>query len=229
MKLQYLRICAFLLLSVILTSCGSTFIYFKKDDSVKSAVSDKGNPPDRVQLTNINIDLGNWRLDALSASPKADYLALGMAQINNPTSNSNGKLEIYSNFGRTLKYTFNDSDLKNMIESKANLTYPSAVYAFHPFNLGYENNKILIAHIQPWTTSDLTPQDVGLKIDLETGEAVSVEFFPRTSRPALPEHESKNKFNFEVINGEMFVNGKKLNGMPAGIDPDLHDEVTTKN
>ncbi|MCH4822271.1 hypothetical protein ML462_03715 [Gramella lutea] len=229
MRLQSVKIFVILILSVIFTSCGSTFIYFKKDNRVKSAISDKGNPPESVQLTNINIDLGNWRLDALSASPKADYLALGMAEINSPTSNSNGKLEIYSNFGRTLKYTFKDSDLKSMIESQADLTYPSAVYAFHPFNLGYENNKILIAHIQPWTTSDLTPQDVGLKINLETGKAVSVEFFPRTARPALPEHGSKNKFDFEVINGEMFVNGKKLNGMPSGIDPDLHDEVTAYN
>ena len=227
--MKLLKISLTLILFFFLTSCGSTYIYYKKDNSVKSALSNKGNPPDRVQLTNIDINIGDWRLDALSASPEADYLALGMADINSPTSNSNGKLQVYSNFGQNLKYTFDDDDLKSMIEAESNITYPAQVYAFHPYNLGYENNDVLIAHIQPWTSSDLTPQDVGLKIDLKTGKAISVDFFPRTSRPAMPQHDSKNKYNFEVINGEMFVNGNKLAGMPSGIDPDLHDEVTTKD
>ncbi|QYA24712.1 hypothetical protein G3I01_04050 [Gramella sp. MT6] len=229
MKLHYLRSTVALIFIFIFTSCGTTYIYYKKDSKVKSAFANKGNPPDRVQTTNVDISIGNWRLDALSASPDAAYLALGMADINNPTSNSNGKLEVYSSFGKTLKYTFNDADLKSMIEGQSDIDYPSSVYAFHPFNLGYENDTILIAHIQPWNSSDLIPQDVELKIDLNTGEAIGVSFFPRTNRPAMPQHPSKNRYNFEVINGEMHVNGNKLNGMPTGLDPDLHDEVTLKN
>ncbi|HKJ48629.1 MAG TPA: hypothetical protein VJ973_06040 [Christiangramia sp.] len=226
MKLLQPKNVLVLIFVFVLSSCGSTYIYYKKDSQVKSALAKKGNPPDRVQSTNVNINIGNWRLDALSASPDAVHLGLGMAEFNDPTSNSNGKLEIYSDFGRKLKYSFDDADLKRMIEKKSSLEYPDAVYAFHPFNIGYENDNILIAHIQPWTTSDATPQDVGLKIDLRTGKAISVEFFQRTGRPPMPEHSSKNKYNFEVVNGELLVNGQKLNGMPTGLDEKLHDEVT---
>lgn len=224
MELRYTKF--FFVLIFFLSSCGSTYIYYKKDAKVKSAFANKGNPPQTVQQTNVDISIGNWRLDALSVSPDGTHLALGMAQLNSPTRNSNGKLEVYSDFGRNLKYTFKDADLKRMIESKADLEYPDAVYAFHPFNVGYENKNILIAHIQPWSSSDAIPQDVALKIDLKTGKAVGVQFFPRTGRPPMPQHASKDKYNFEVINGEMFVNGQKLNGMPSGLDPKLHDEVT---
>ena len=228
MNLHYLKSVLALIFIFIFSSCGTTYIYYQKGKTVKSAFANKGNPPDRVQATNVDIGIGNWRLDALSASPDANYLALGMADINSPTSNSNGKLEVYSNFGARKIYTFNDADLKSMIEGESDVDYPNSVYAFHPFDLGYENDTVLIAHIQPWNSSDLIPQDVELRIDLKTGEAISVSFFPRTNRPAMPQHDSKNKFNFEVINGEMFVNGNKLNGMPSGLDPDNHDEVTLK-
>ena len=96
-----------------------------------------------------------------------------------------------------------------------------------PYGLGYQNDSILIVHIQP-QSSGATPLDVEMKIDLNTQLVVGTPiFFNRTQRPSFPVHPSKTRYNFTVVNGEMLVDNNTMVGLPNNIDPDpsLHDEV----
>ena len=98
----------------------------------------------------------------------------------------------------------------------------------NPYELGYQNDSILIVHIQPISSIDTTLKDVEMKIDLKTQLVVGTPiFFIRTQRPSFPVHRSKTKYNFTVMNGEMFVDGKKILGLPNNIDSNslTHDEV----
>lgn len=222
----YFKFLALIITSVIMISCGTTQVYYTHNNSVKSALAHKGNPPSSVTHLNTDIDLGNWDLSALSASPDSEYLALGMVKLTSPREDSESKYEIYSSSGGTLEYTYDDEDIKEMIEDNSDGEYPPGVYLFYPIAFGYENDSILIMHIQPHYLGESLPQDVRLKINLRTNEVVgNAEFFSRTNRPPFPTHASKTKYNFEVINGKMYVNGTRLQGMPSGIG-ELHDEVT---
>ncbi len=227
MKIFSLKAIGIAFFVLILSGCDSQFLYYKVDNEVRSALTNDKNPPTTARETNVKIDLGNWRLYVMSVSPNNDYLAFGFLNQDSGT-NMRGKLEIYGKYGKVLKRTFTNEQLKKLIEDGADLMYPLDVYAFHPFALGYENNKVLIVHIQPYSTG-LTPQNVELKINLETNKLVSAPlFFSRNQSRPFPAHASKNRFNFSVTDGEMFVNGNKLNGLPKNIDENLHDEVDNK-
>lgn len=224
---KFLGVCLY---AFFLISCGHTYIYYEKDNRIKAVLTDKRNPPESVvQLNGPDIDNGSWRLDALSASPDAKFLALAYSQWD--SFSSKAKLEVYDRFGKDLKFTINSEELRQMIETNSGLDYgdPSPFYLFHPFALGYENEKVLIVDVQPYSREDLTAQDVRLKIDLRTKEVVGTPvFFSRTNRPSFPSHRSKTRYDFEVIDGKMYVNGTLLNNMPSGISERHHDEVTLK-
>ena len=227
MRTQILSLGLIVSIASILAGCGTSIaLYYKVNDKVNTALTDVNSPPERAVTTNVIIDLGNWRLEALSASPNNDFLALGM--FNDSGSQDEGKLEIYNRFGQSLNRIFNNQDLIDMIESSTTATYPSSGVAMNPFELGYQDDSILIVHIQPIFSNDSTLLDVEMKIDLKTELVVGTPiFFKRTQRPSFPVHPSKTQYDFTVMNGEMFVDGDKIDGLPNNIDPDpsLHDEV----
>lgn len=224
MRTQILSLGLIVSIASILTGCDTPVaLYYKVNDEVNTALTDDKNPPQRAVTTNVVIDLGNWRLEALSASPNNDFLALSMFD----SAASKGKLEIYNRFGQGLNRIFQNQDLKSMIESSTGTTYPSSVDAMVPYGLGYQTDSILIVHVQP-QSSGARPLDVEMKIDLVTQQVVGMPiFFNSSQRPSFPVHPSKTLYTFEVINGEMFVNGIKMAGLPNNIDPNpsLHDEV----
>jgi len=226
MRTQTLSLGLIVSLTFMLAGCGTSIaLYYKVNDKVNTALTDVNSPPQRAVPTNVIIDLGNWRLETLSASPNNDFLALGM--FDNASTPKEGKLEIYNRFGQSLNRIFDNQDLISMIESSTNASYPINV-AMNPFELGYQNDSILIVHIQPISSIDSTPLDVEMKIDLKTQQVVGTPiFFKRTQRPSFPVHPSKTQYNFTVMNGEMFVDGNRMVGLPGNIDPDptLHDEV----
>ncbi len=227
MRTQILSLGLIVSIASILAGCDTSIaLYYKVNDKVNTALTDDNSPPQRAVPTNVVIDLGNWRLEALSASPNNDFLALGM--FDNAGTPKKGKLEIYNRFGQSLNRIFDNDDLKSMILSNTSGTqYPSDV-AMNPFELGYQNDSILIVHIQPIFSSDSTLLDVEMKIDLKTELVVGTPiFFNRTQRPSFPVHPSKTQYNFTVMNGEMLVDGDKIVGLPNNIDPDPshHDEV----
>ncbi len=225
MRTQILSLGLIVSIASILAGCDTSIaLYYKVNDKVNTALTDDNSPPQRAVPTNVVIDLGNWRLEALSASPNNDFLALGMFHNNV----KEGKLEIYNRFGQSLNRIFDNDNLISMILSNTSGTqYPSDV-AMNPFELGYQNDSILIVHIQPISSIDTTLKDVEMKIDLKTQLVVGTPiFFIRTQRPSFPVHRSKTKYNFTVMNGEMFVDGKKILGLPNNIDSNslTHDEV----
>ena len=225
MRTQILSLGLIVSIASILAGCDTSIaLYYKVNDKVNTALTDDNSPPQRAVPTNVVIDLGNWRLEALSASPNNDFLALGMSHNNV----EKGKLEIYNRFGQSLNRIFDNDDLISMILSNTSGTqYPSDV-AMNPFELGYQNDSILIVHIQPISSIDTITKDVEMKIDLKTQLVVGTPiFFIRTQRPSFPVHPSKTQYNFTVMNGEMFVDGNKMVGLPNNIDPDPshHDEV----
>lgn len=227
MRTQILSLGLIVGIASILAGCGTSIaLYYKVNDKVNTALTDTNSPPERAVPTNVIIDLGNWRLEALSASPNNDFLALGM--FDNAGTPKKGKLEIYNRFGQSLNQIFNNDELKSMIESSTTATYPSSGVAMNPYELGYQNDSILIVHIQPIFSSDSTLLDVEMKIDLRTQKVVGAPiFFDRTQRPSFPVHPSKTQYNFTVVNGEMLVEGNTMVGLPNNIDPDPshHDEV----
>ncbi len=226
MRTQILSLGLIVSIASILAGCDTSIaLYYKVNDKVNTALTDDNSPPQRAVPTNVVIDLGNWRLEALSASPNNDFLALGMIDDSMPKK---GKLEIYNRFGQSLNRIFDNDDLISMILSNTSGTqYPSDV-AMNPFELGYQNDSILIVHIQPISSIDTTLKDVEMKIDLKTQLVVGTPiFFIRTQRPSFPVHTSKTQYSFKVMNGEMFVDGKKILGLPNNIDSNslTHDEV----
>jgi hypothetical protein len=227
MRTQILSLGLIVSIASILAGCGTSIaLYYKVNDKVNTALTDENSPPERAVTTNVIIDLGNWRLEALSASPNNDFLALGM--FNDSGSQDEGKLEIYNRFGQSLNRIFTNQNLIDMIESSTTATYPSSGVAMNPFALGYQDDSILIVHIQPIFSNDSTLLDVEMKIDLKTELVFGTPiFFKRTQRPSFPVHPSKTQYDFTVMNGEMFVDGDKIDGLPNNIDPDpsLHDEV----
>ncbi len=225
MRTQILSLGLIVSIASILAGCDTSIaLYYKVNDKVNTALTDDNSPPQRAVPTNVVIDLGNWRLEALSASPNNDFLTLGMFHNNV----KEGKLEIYNRFGQSLNRIFDNDDLKSMILSNTSGTqYPSDV-AMNPFELGYQNDSILIVHIQPISSIDTITKDVEMKIDLKTQQVVGTPiFFIRTQRPSFPVHTSKTQYSFKVMNGKMFVDGKKILGLPNNIDSNssTHDEV----
>lgn len=225
MRTQILSLGLIVSIASILAGCDTSIaLYYKVNDKVNTALTDDNSPPQRAVPTNVVIDLGNWRLEALSASPNNDFLALGMFHNNV----KEGKLEIYNRFGQSLNRIFDNDDLISMILSNTSGTqYPSDV-AMNPYELGYQNDSILIVHIQPISSIESITKDVEMKIDLKTQQVVGTPiFFIRTQRPSFPVHTSKTQYSFKVMNGKMFVDGKKILGLPNNIDSNssTHDEV----
>ena len=210
----------------VISGCGSQILFYKINNEVNSALSDTKNPPKKATPTNLNIQLGNWRLDAISASPNGgQYLALGFLSL--PSHSLEGKLEIYKNFGKLISKTFDNNQLRKLIENSSEHKYGNTPFTFHPYALGYESDNILIIHLEVTDLVSAQVEEVDLFIDLLTNKVDRTSvFFDSTAPRPFPVHASKTKYNFEVINGEMFVNGNKLAGLPKGIDKKLHDEVT---
>jgi len=209
---------------LLFTGCNSQYIYYKVDDEIKTAMTDSKTPPKTALKTNIRIDLKDWRLLSMSASPKNTYLALALIDRQSGT-NLDARLDIYTNKGGYLYYSFTGEDLQSLIENALDYTYPNFTYAFFPFELGYENDNVLIARIEP-EGSGIVAQTVIIKIDLRTKKLIEKPIFlSRHNQYIYPTHTSKNKYNFTVIKGKMYINGEKLKGMPNNIDEKLHDEV----
>ena len=112
MRTQILSLGLIVSIASILAGCDTSIaLYYKVNDKVNTALTDDNSPPQRAVPTNVVIDLGNWRLEALSASPNNDFLALGMFHNNV----KEGKLEIYNRFGQSLNRIFDNDDLISMI------------------------------------------------------------------------------------------------------------------
>ena len=225
------------LLIACLSGCGSSYLYYTtinsndQPETVGSALLENRIPPSNANQSNVSIDVQgteDWRLDALAASPTSGFLSLGFIDINNPVSDSNGKLEIYRNFGGALVFSYDDDDLKNMIiqASDDDVTYPDSVYAFHPYRLGYQDDNTLMVHIQPQSTGGSPLSNVELKISLNNGAVDgSAVFFNRGAQRPMPVHPENNRYNFSVVNGVMQLDGQVVDGIPGNLAKTLHDQT----
>lgn len=210
-------------------SCGTTHIFYQKNKTVNSALM-SSKEPYHVKLVNSpGINMGNWRLDALSVSPNGCYLALGSSQFISPMKNSKSKLEIYDLNAKQMKYTFYTSVLKQKFKINNLTDYGTNIYVLHPHKLGFKNDNILVIQVQPYACEDSIPLDALLEIDLTTGTALSADLVDRGDFTVINSLPSKARNTFDIREGKMYVDGKILTGMPTGLTNSVHDEVKVGN
>ncbi len=206
----------------ILYSCDSTRVFYQKNDKVYSALMGNDEPYKATILNAATINMGNWRLDDISVSPDGKYLALASSNWKSPITSSEAKLEIYDLHSNNLKYTYDTADLKNLITPDVSDLF----YLLHPHKLDFQDKKTLVVQIQPYSSSDGLPQDVVLKIDLNSNKALESKFVDRGDFSSFGIYPAKTDYNFEIINGVMHVNGSPLNGIPTGLEKNNYDAVT---
>ncbi|TDU40340.1 hypothetical protein BXY82_2387 [Gelidibacter sediminis] len=211
-----------------LLSCGTTRIYYLKNKTVNSALMSNRQPFRANVLNEPAIQMGNWRLDALSVSPDGRYLALGSSQIKSPLNDSKSKLEIYDVNLKQMKYTFYTNDLKQKFRINNDTDYGSIFYMLHPYKLGFRDGKTLVIQVQPYADAESIPMDALLEIDVVSGAALSAKLVDRGDFTVINSLPSKTNNTFEIRDGKMFVDGNQLTDMPTGLSSP-HDEVKIGN
>lgn len=181
-------------------------------------------PPGTVTDTKDVMDLGNWNLEFMSLSPNGGLLALGLRNDSNPAEGIlDAKVMIYNIYRGVLLQEWNEAMFKQLIETNANLSYPSQLVDFNPRNLAWMNNNELLVNIQPiiaGTGIDGLPEDVALVIQYtDTTLTQGPDFYPRTDPSPItaPDHPQKTTFSSENQNGDILVAGSAINGLTGGI------------
>jgi hypothetical protein len=209
-------------------SCGTTQIFYLKNDVVQSALMSNKKPFHAKVLNVPSINMGAWRLDDLSVSPDGKYLALASILLKNPIADTKTKLEVYDLKTNQLKYTYTSSDLKQKLTINPSISYGNYLLFLQPYKLGFIDNKTLIIQIQRFYSSDSTPEDLQLQINLETDKALSAKIVTRGDVSVITALPSKSRNSFEIRGGVMYVDNVVLNRMPTGLSEQTHDEVLLK-
>ena len=212
----------------MLMSCGTTQIYYQKNKEVRSALM-SNKQPFKVQLLNGPvINMGQWRLDAISVSPDNRYLALASILFTTSAYGAKSKLEIYDTQSRQIKYTYTTADLKQKFRINSSTNYGDLFYMLHAYKLGFKDNKTLMIQVQPYGRSDELPLDAQLVINLDTNTSVSSKLVPRGDYSEITSLPSRSRNVFNIENGKMYVDGKLLINMPIDLTK-LHTEVLLGN
>tara|TARA_R110000850_G_scaffold18580_2_gene56804 strand:+ start:20620 stop:21252 length:633 start_codon:yes stop_codon:yes gene_type:complete len=209
-------------------SCGTTQIFYLKNDVVQSALMSNKKPFHAKVLNVPSINMGAWRLDDLSVSPDGKYLALASILLKNSIFDSKTKLEVYDLKTNQLKYTYYSSDLKQKLRVNSSINYGDSLKFLQPYKLGFIDNKTLIVQIQPYVNSGVIPKDSQLQINLGTDTAVTAKLVDRGDVSVITALPSKSRNSFEIRRGVMYVDNVVLNRMPTGLSEQTHDEVLLK-
>ncbi len=212
----------------MLMSCGTTQIFYLKNDVVQSALMSNKKPFHAKVLNVPSINMGAWRLDDLSVSPDGKYLALASILLKNSIFDSKTKLEVYDLKTNQLKYTYYSSDLKQKLRVNSSINYGDSLKFLQPYKLGFIDNKTLIVQIQPYVNSGVIPKDSQLQINLGTDTAVTAKLVDRGDVSVITALPSKSRNSFEIRRGVMYVDNVVLNRMPTGLSEQTHDEVLLK-
>lgn len=216
-----------ILLLPIIAACNDPgAIAFQRGDEVHWAGLDDV-PPGSVTSSKLVSSLGGWGLGVMSLSPNGGLLAIAVRNNHNPSAGLlDARVRVFNVLQTPVQLVaeWDEDDLKDIIESNANLTYPSELEDFNPFALGWMNNEHLLINVQPiiaGTSIESLPQNVALVISYRDGSlADPPALYARTDPSPItePDHPQKNAFATENRSGAIFVEGDQVNGLATDID-----------
>jgi len=215
-----MRYLALLLLALVTTAaqCNAGSTVYQHDSTVSMRLLDVSSTPAKAvgeERQLYQIGSGWSSTSPVVVSPTGQFAAIGIyrAVTSGSGRNNEGSLIVFDVPQRTVVREYEKSDLIEITD------FPLADASMFIMNLRWLDNDQLVVDMQPQTPWRATaPQNIALTIDVKT-QVSTLQHYDRVAASPVttPEHASHTKYDHELLNGVLHVNGSGVGELRTGI------------